>query len=286
MPVMRNAGGYVRVFRSMLDWEWYDDTACVRLMLHLLLSVNWEAKQWHGQTIHPGQLVTSMDKLAESLGTTRSAIRRTIDKLKLSGELTIQTNNHWTTVTLGNWAEYQESQPTNGRPKSQPATDKRPTTDRPPATTEEEKKEKKGSIEEGKSPEGDAADRRDPSVQQVVEFFEEQLGGKLDGPQKQNRWHAASLLKRMASEHPGFDPVVSVKALIQAAREDPFHVRNATSFTYLLKHSKAIIEARKARANNPRTQSDADRKQQLADSLAKSFAQRRAEAAGTGGGTQ
>ena len=143
MPVMRNAGGYVRVFRSMLDWEWYDDTACVRLMLHLLLTVNWEAKQWHGQTIQPGQLVTSMDKLAETLGTTRSAIRRTMDKLKSSGEVTVQTNNHWTTVTLGNWAEYQEVQPTNGRQKSQPTANQRPTTDRPSATTEEVKKERR-----------------------------------------------------------------------------------------------------------------------------------------------
>ena len=150
MPVMRNAGGYVRVFRSMLDWEWYDDTACVRLMLHLLLTVNWEAKQWHGQTIQPGQLVTSMDKLAETLGTTRSAIRRTMDKLKSSGEVTIQTNNHWTTVTLGNWAEYQEVQPTNGRPKSQPTTNQRPTNDRPPATTKEGKEGNQESIEERK----------------------------------------------------------------------------------------------------------------------------------------
>jgi hypothetical protein len=145
---MRNAGGYVRVFRSMLDWEWYDDTACVRLMLHLLLTANWEEKQWHGQTIYPGQLVTSMDRLAETLGTTRSAIRRTLDKLKSSGEVTIQTNNHWTTLTLGNWAEYQEVQPTNGRPSGRPTTNKRPTTDRPPATTKEGETLKKESIEE------------------------------------------------------------------------------------------------------------------------------------------
>lgn len=139
MPVMRNAGGYVRAYRSLLDWEWYDDASCVRVMLHLMLSVNWERKQWQGHVIEPGQIITSMDKLAERLGLSRSAIRRTLDKLKSTGEVTIRTNNHWTAVTLVNWAEYQESQPTIDQPKSRPATDRRPTTDRPPATTEEVK---------------------------------------------------------------------------------------------------------------------------------------------------
>lgn len=75
-----------------------------------------------------------------------------MDKLKSSGEVTIQTNNHWTTVTLGNWAEYQEVQPTNGRQKSQPPTDHRPTADRPSATTEEVKKERREEV----SPIGDS----------------------------------------------------------------------------------------------------------------------------------
>lgn len=141
---MRNAGGYVRVYRSMLDWEWYDDDACVRLMLHLILSVNWEPKEWHGQLIAPGQLVTSMDGIAGKLRLSRSAIRRAMDKLKSTGEVTVKTNNHWTTVTLANWAEFQEVQPTNGRQTRKQPTDHRPTIDRPAATTEEGNK---GNIE-------------------------------------------------------------------------------------------------------------------------------------------
>lgn len=152
MPVMRNAGGYVRVYRSLLEWEWYDDDACTRVMLHLLLSANWEEKRWHGQTIAPGQLVTSMEGIAGKLGLTRASVRRAFDKLKATGEVTIQTNNHWTTVTLANWGEYQEVQPTNGRQKSRPTTNQQPTNNRPPATTKEEKaleEDKKGNTEDG-----------------------------------------------------------------------------------------------------------------------------------------
>lgn len=141
---MRSTGGYVRVHRSLLDWEWYDDDACVRMMIHLLLTVNWEPKEWHGQKIAPGQLVTSMEKLAEKLRVSRASIRRTISKLRSTGDIAVHTNNHWTTITLVNWGEYQELQPTNGRQKSRPTADQRPTTDRPAATTKEGKEGEEG----------------------------------------------------------------------------------------------------------------------------------------------
>lgn len=140
---MRSSVGYVRLYRSFLDWEWYDNDACVRVMLHLLLTVNWEPKKWHGQIVHPGQLITSMEGLSKTLGMTRTSVRRTFDRLKSSGEVTVQTNNHWTLVTLTNWAEYQGTDQPVSRPVSRPLTDQRPTTDRPAATTKEVKKERK-----------------------------------------------------------------------------------------------------------------------------------------------
>lgn len=159
---MRNAGGYVRLYRSMLDWEWYDNDACVRIMLHLLLTVNWEPKKWHGQTVEPGQIITSMEGLSKTLGMTRTSVRRTFDKLKSSGEVTVQTNNHWTLVTLTNWAEYQGDEPNNGRPLSRPLTDQRPTTDRPAATT----KEGKNIISEEKSSALVSAARKPSSIEE------------------------------------------------------------------------------------------------------------------------
>lgn len=140
MRSMRNAGGYVRVFRSMLDWQWYGNDACVRVMLHLLLTVNWEEKVWNGVTIKPGSTLTSMENLSTQLGLSRSTIRRTLQRLTTSGELSLQTNNHWTIITLANWGEYQEvrptteptTEPTKSRPVSRPVN-------QPVATTKEEK---------------------------------------------------------------------------------------------------------------------------------------------------
>ena len=56
--------GYVKIYRSLLKWEWYDDVNTCRLFLHLLLTVNYTDGQWHGMTIKAGSRVCSIRKLS------------------------------------------------------------------------------------------------------------------------------------------------------------------------------------------------------------------------------
>ncbi len=160
MRSMRNVVGYVPLYRSMLDWEWYDNADCVRVMIHLLLTVNWEPKKWHGQMVQPGQLITSMEGLAKALGMTRGSVRRVFDKLKKSGEVTIKTNNHWTTVTVANWDKYQITNQPSGQPLSQQKTNQQPTNNQPPATTKEDKKERSKEVTTSVVTTRSVADRR------------------------------------------------------------------------------------------------------------------------------
>ena len=151
MPVMRNAGGYVRVYRSLAEWEWYQDDRCVRLFLHLLIKSNWTEGNWRGNPIEPGQIITSSVKLAEQLGWTRSAVVRTLEKLKSTGELDTQSNNHWTLVTLANWEKYQGDGPeADNKPRNKRTTTGQPMR-QPPDTIEEGKEGKKENTEERKS---------------------------------------------------------------------------------------------------------------------------------------
>ena len=48
--------GYVKVFRSFLDWEWFQKPEMVQLWLYLLLKANHREKEWQGRTIRRGQL--------------------------------------------------------------------------------------------------------------------------------------------------------------------------------------------------------------------------------------
>jgi hypothetical protein len=142
-----NRDGYIRVHRSLLDWEWYGDEAVTVLFLHLLLTVNWKVGKFRGQDVPPGTVVTSLDKLAGNFGWSRGKLRRTLLKLKQTGEATTHTTNHWTSVTLVNWAKYQNGDQPSDQPSDQQPANNRPTTGRQPATIEEGKKERR---EEGK----------------------------------------------------------------------------------------------------------------------------------------
>jgi hypothetical protein len=143
--------GYVRLHRTLPDWEWYHDDACLRLLIHLLMRVNWKPGRWKGIDVHPGSTVTSMERMADSLGWSRSKLRHTLDKLKSSGDVATTTTNHWTTVTLVNWAKYQNGDQPSSQPSDQPTANRwpteQPTNSQPMATIEEGKKERR---EEGK----------------------------------------------------------------------------------------------------------------------------------------
>jgi hypothetical protein len=34
-------GGYIKLYRSLLKWEWYDDSNVFRVFMHLLLTANY-----------------------------------------------------------------------------------------------------------------------------------------------------------------------------------------------------------------------------------------------------
>lgn len=134
-----NREGYIRIHRSLLDWEWYGDEAVTVLFLHLLLTVNWKQGNFRGNSVPPGTVVTSLDKLADTFGWSRGKLRRTLAKLKQTGEATTKTANHWTAVTLINWAKYQNNGQPTDQPTDQQTTNNRPTIGQQPATIEEGK---------------------------------------------------------------------------------------------------------------------------------------------------
>jgi hypothetical protein len=42
--------GFVAFPRGLIDWEWYTEPNTARLFFHLLLTANWQEKQWQGIT--------------------------------------------------------------------------------------------------------------------------------------------------------------------------------------------------------------------------------------------
>ena len=53
--------GYIKLYRSLLNWEWYDDINTKTVFLHLLLTVNIAKRQWHGITVQPSDFEGNCD---------------------------------------------------------------------------------------------------------------------------------------------------------------------------------------------------------------------------------
>ena len=101
-------GGFIHLYRSILNWEWYHDIKTSRLFIHLLLSVNYTTGNWRGIQIKPGQIVTSYQKLSAETDLSIKEIRTCLRHLKETGEVAYQSTPQYTVITVKNFSEFQK----------------------------------------------------------------------------------------------------------------------------------------------------------------------------------
>lgn len=115
--------GWIKLYRSTLDWEWYSDPNTSRVFLHLLLTANYEEGRFMGEIIPIGSCVTGRLKLAQTLGLSERCVRTAIKRLEKSQQVTIKSLHKFSVISITNWSEYQQD--------DQPTTSKRPASDHP-----------------------------------------------------------------------------------------------------------------------------------------------------------
>lgn len=139
---MEDNKGFVKLYRSMLTWEWYDDINVKILFLHLILTANYEDKKWRGKVIKRGQRVVSVKKLSEELGITVRQVRTAIEKLVMTNDLTNSKFAECNVLTLVNYDKYQSvtNEMTNvGQTSDKSMTNRGQTSDKSMTTTKEYK---------------------------------------------------------------------------------------------------------------------------------------------------
>ena len=99
--------GFIKIYRSLMDWEWYKDANTTRVFLHLLLNANWENSRYRGHDVPRGSLVCGRKKLAKDLYMTEQEIRTSINHLKSTNEITIKSTNRFSIITIVNWEKFQ-----------------------------------------------------------------------------------------------------------------------------------------------------------------------------------
>lgn len=99
--------GYIKLYRSLLNWEWYDDINTKTVFLHLLLTVNIAKRQWHGITVPCGSRICSYAVLASETKLSVDKVRTAIKHLETTGEITRCKYPKCTVFTVNNYDKFQ-----------------------------------------------------------------------------------------------------------------------------------------------------------------------------------
>ena len=137
--------GYIKLWRSMLSWEWYDDPPTKDVYIHLILMASISPSTWHGVEIPRGSVVSSYAKIAEQTGLTIRQTRTAIKHLELTGEVTRSAHSKYSVFTLNNYDKFQE--PTSKTQSKCSESDKH-SDNQPTSKRQQNKKDKKNKKEE------------------------------------------------------------------------------------------------------------------------------------------
>jgi DNA-binding transcriptional regulator YhcF (GntR family) len=145
--------GFIKLKRTILEWEWYQDNNTFRVMIHLLLKSNYTVKQWQGNTVHPGELITSIGNLGKELDLSENVVRTCLKKLKNTNYINTQGTNKFTKIRILKSGIYDEITLSNNKQIDDQKTNKPYSADKQITTTNKVKKEEenKESIENFKN---------------------------------------------------------------------------------------------------------------------------------------
>lgn len=100
--------GYIRLYRSLINWEWFTDVNVCHLFIYCLLRANHSDNNWRGLIIQRGSFITSLGNLSKETGLTIQQIRTALNKLKSTHELTSKGTSRNTVITINNYEQYQD----------------------------------------------------------------------------------------------------------------------------------------------------------------------------------
>lgn len=132
-------GDYIKINRSLLDWDWYGDINTCRLFVHMLLKANWKDGNFRGEEIKRGSFVSSLSKLSDETNLSVREVRTAINHLEKTGEVTINRHSKYSVFTVNNYCAYQQSD----TQADKQVTGNRQASDKQATTIEERKKERR-----------------------------------------------------------------------------------------------------------------------------------------------
>lgn len=119
------SSGWIKLYRELLDKPiWKQSTLAQHsILIALLLMATHDDEEFYinGEKVilHPGQIYTSLDKIAQRAGQgiSTKAVRCALEKFEKMGFTASQRANQGRVITIVNWRVYQGSQDDKGKAK-------------------------------------------------------------------------------------------------------------------------------------------------------------------------
>lgn len=103
------AGGYIKLWRKIKDWGWFDDPPILCFWIYCLTTAAYKPTTYHRETVETGTFIASIRSMSEATGLSEKQIRRALDALTSTGEIEVTTRaNQGHLIKVANYAEYQE----------------------------------------------------------------------------------------------------------------------------------------------------------------------------------
>lgn len=132
--------GWVKNYRSISNWEWYKTENMAHLFQHLIREANHEDRKWHGIMVKRGQVITGRSSLSDQTGISEQSVRTCLERLKSTSEITIQSTNRFSVITICNYDSYQSLESDTNQQINQP-THQQSTSNQPAINHKQEEEE-------------------------------------------------------------------------------------------------------------------------------------------------
>lgn len=110
-------GGWIKLYRAMTEWEWYQDANTMRVFIHMLLTANIKDGTYLGVPVKRGELVTTYSDICSALGISTKSARTAINHLKRTGEVAVKHYPKFSVVSILSFDKYQSEGQGKGQAK-------------------------------------------------------------------------------------------------------------------------------------------------------------------------
>lgn len=135
--------GYVSLYRSFINWEWFSVPNMVTVFIYCLLKANFKDKSWRGIEIKRGSFISSLENIANDTNLTKQQVRTSLKRLQKTKEIHTQSNTRNTVITICKYDSYQRFHKLANTQSNKQATHKQHTDNKRITTTNNDNKENK-----------------------------------------------------------------------------------------------------------------------------------------------